>query len=369
MSTDARFKITGRQFMFTLIGAAAGSGILSLPRAATKEALQDGWIAVLIGIFAPLLSLLLVERLCKIYPEHSLSEIANKIFGAFIGRIFTLCYIAYTILMVAASLRIFVEITSLYIVPKTPIPVILAVYMIFIVYTIKNGSRLLGRFNELTFFILPVTLFLLLPALSVCKLTNLLPIGEAGLEKILKASLTTAFSYASTELVFVFYPMVKEKERKKVLKYGISALGIMAFTYTSVTVLSTLAFGAETMQGIIWPPILLYKVVDIPIIERLDLFFLILWTAIAVRPSINYSFAASYSFTQILSLKTEKHLTLMSVITGVIIFAITLIPKDIQQVFDLADYVGYGYFIVGIGYPIVFLLASLLMKGRILNNV
>ena len=367
MKTDTRFQITEKQFIFIMVGAATGSGILSLPRIATKEALQDGWISVLIGVFIPLLSLFLIEILCKKYPKDTISDISNKLLGNILGRVLTLGYIVHTMFIVIISIRIFVEITALYILPTTPLPVILAVYVLFIVYTIQNGSRLVGRFNELTFVILPISLLLILPSLSVCTYTNLLPVGEAGLSSILKASTVTAYSYASTELILVYYPM--QTQKKKSFRNSVIALGIILFTYVFITVFSILVFGAEVMQNIIWPPILLYKIVHIPVIERLDLIFLVLWTSIAVRPSVNYTFASSYTITRFFNLKSEIYLKFASIAAGAIIFIIALIPEDLQQVFDLADIFGYGYYIVGIGYPIILLAASLLRKGETIKNV
>ena len=362
MKIDTSFQITDRQFIFILIGGATGAGILSLPRLATQEALQDGWISVFISALVPLISLLLIERLCRIYPKYSLSEITDKLFGKFVGRIFTLGYIAYTILIVSTSIRVFVEITSLYILQRTPTPVILCIYVIFIIYTIMNGSTLVGRFNELVFYLLPVSLLLILPSFTASTYTNLLPIGEAGLINILKACFALSYSYSRTELIFVYYPMLKQKTR--VVRDGVIALGIITFVNVFITIASIVIFGTEVLQKIIWPFILLYKIVDIPVIERLDLFFLILWTAIAARPSINYSFVSSYSITQFLNLKLEKHFSAVSITTGIIIFVVALIPKNVQQVFNIITYLGYGYFIAGIGYPIIFLLASLFLKGR-----
>ena len=145
-------------------------------------------------------------------------------------------------------------------------------------------------------------------------------------------------------------------------------MGIIAFVNIFVTIICIMIFGNEVMQELVWPAILLYKLVDVPVIERLDIFFLILWTGIAVRPSVNYSFASSYSITQFFNLKSQKHFKIVSIITGIIIFIIALIPKTVQQVFNIANLLGYGYLIVGIGYPIIFLLASLFLKRRKVKN-
>ncbi len=352
MTNQTQFQITPRQYLFILTGSAVGAGIFSLPREAGSDALQDSWIAVIIGVFPALLSLVLIVKLCKNYPDCTLFEITEILTGKWIALIFTTGFVIYTFFIAALSIRIFSEITSLFLLTHTPVMVILFIYLLFVVYAIKDGTQYIGRFNEFIFIFLILSILLMLPSLSRAYYTNILPIGGAGVENTLKAFLKTTFSYASVEVTFVYYSMVSEKD--KILRHGIVAMGITAFIYTLVTVLCILVFGAGTIQKIIWPPILLYKIADIPIIERMDLLFLLLWITLAVRPAINYSFTSAYSIMQILRLK-ENHFTLFSFISGVCIFLIAIIPQNLNQVFEIATYSGYGFLVIGIGYPIILL--------------
>ncbi len=359
MTNQIKFKITPRQYMFILIGSAIGSGIFSLPREAGSEALQDGWIAVLMGVFSALLSLVLIVKVCKKYPDLTIYEITERLAGKWMAIIFTIGFVIYTFFIAALSIRIFSEITSLFLLTHTPVIVIMSIYMLFVVYAIKGGAQYIGRFNEFIFIFLILSILLMLPSLSEGYYTNIFPIGEAGAKKILKAFMKTAFSYASVEVTFVYYSMVTEKD--KILKYGTAAMCITAFIYTLVTAICIVVFGASMLQKIIWPPILLYKIVDVPIIERLDLLFLLLWIALAVRPAINFSFASAYSILQILGLK-ENRFPLVCIISGVCIFFIAIIPQNINQVFRIATYSGYGFFVIGIGYPIILLTVSIFKR-------
>lgn len=364
-NNDIQYHITERQFIFVLIGAATGVGILSLPRIVTRDLLQDEWLSVLVGALLPLLSLFLTDQVCKKYPGYSLFDIANELFGKIVGKTFAIVYMVYAISVSATSIRIYSEITSSYILPKTPLPIILLVYLAFVVYTIKNGSETVGRFSEITFYVLPLSILLMIPSWSVSSYTNLLPINESGISGvygILKNSLKVSYSYSCTELILIYYPMVKGKG--KLVRDGAIVLSIIALMYTFMTISCIIVIGAEAMGKVTWPSILLYKMVNIPVIERAGILFVIIWTVIAVRPSVVYSFAASYSISHIINTKLKKHITIVSIITGVIIFIVASTFKSLQQTFDISKYVGYSYFIVAIGYPIIFLLASYFSKWR-----
>lgn len=361
-----RFQITARQYLFILIGSATGSGILSLPRMVNKEIGHDGWISVFLGGIVPVVSLLLIAAMFGRFPGMDFFEIAEKVFGKLISKIFLIIYTVYIIFVVAASLRIFVEITGIYILPRTPIQAVMISFLALIIYSIKNGSRLVGRFNELAFYVLPAILLLMLASLTTADFTNIMPVGEAGILKIFQGTLISAYSYASTEQALVYAPMVKNT--KKVLGYGIIAMAIVAFMYTYVTVICTLVFGENAIQTIIWPPILLYKIVAIPVIERLDIFFVILWITVAVRPSVNYLFVAAYSASRIIKIKKHEHFAFICVLVAVLIFLLDIIPRNVEQFFALADILGYGYYVAGIIFPLMFIIASLFIRNRRSEN-
>lgn len=363
MKDNPRFQITSKQSLFIIIGSTIATGILSLPRAASAAAGQDGWISVILGLSVPLLSLLLIERLGRSFPNLSMGEIAQLLFGKCLGTIVTLGFIAYTVFFQSIVLRLGAEITAVFALPKTPTGVIALLIIISVIYIVQKGAKVVGRLNELLFYILLFDLLLFLPPLRVADYTNLLPVGGAGLTAIVRGALPTAYAYGGVEVLFLIYHMVTRKE--EVLKAGVTALGISMLIYLMVTVIALLVFGAEVLQHIIWPSVVLLKVVDIPVIERLEFFFLALWMGLASRPVINMCFASSYSLTRLLKLDLEKYYSDMVIAVGLAIYVVALIPDNIVQVFKFATYGGYGFFIAAIGYPLLFHIAAFLRKGKV----
>lgn len=361
-----RYQITSKQLIFIIIGAIVGTGVFSLPREASAAAGPDAWLAILFGALVPLLSLFLIERLGRRFPGLTVVDQSRLLFGKIIGSILAGGFIVYVILVESIVLRSFNEITSIFLLPRTPIWVISLLTSLAVIYIAARGIKVIGRLNEALFYILLLLLFVLLPPLARIDGNNILPVGGAGLEPVLKGTLATLLAYSGTEVLFVLYPMVERKD--EVLKAGFLGVGIVILFYLFVTVICLLVFSCEAMQRTMWPVLRLLKVSDIPVLERMEFFFTVLWMGLGPRPMINLLFAASYSLLQLFDLDLHKHYRLVVLITGLTFFAGSLMPKDILQAFKWGEMFGYGYLVVGIGYPLLFLLAVLLWGGKVREN-
>lgn len=365
MKDYPRFQITSKQFLFFVLGSTVGMGILALPRNLSADAGQDAWIAVILGSSAPIVSLFLIERLGKMFKNLTIIEIAPLLFGKYIGHVVGAGFIIYTIFFASIVLRLGTEITSIYALPMTPLSVTAFLIMIVVIYIAQKGLKVIGRLNELLFYIVLFALLLVIPSIKLFDYTNILPVGESGLREILKATLPSSYAYAGIELLLVTYPMVTRKD--EILKAGMTALGIVLALYLIVTVTCVLVFGAEALQEMIWPALVLFKSIDIPVLERLEFFFLALWIPLLSRLIINICSIGSISLTQLLKLNISKYYSSMVIVIGAAIYVLALIPDNIVQAFKLSAYGGYGFLLIGIGYPLLFHLAAFLRKGKVKN--
>lgn len=366
MQDKLRFQITSKQLIFIIVGSLVGTGFFILPREASADAGPDAWIAVLLGALVPLLSFFLIERLGRRFPGLTVVDQSRLLFGKIIGSILAGGFIIYAILIESMILRNFNEITSVYLLPRTPFAVISLLTILAVIYIVSRGIKVIGRLNEVIFYLILFFMVALLPSLSRIDGNNILPVGGAGLSPILKGTLTSLFAYSGTEMLFVLYPMVERKD--EVLKAGLIGIGLVAFFYLLFTVICLLVFGSKGMQRMMWPVLMLMKVTDIPVLERMEFFFTVLWMGLGPRPIINLFFGASYSLLQLLNLDLHKHYKLVVVATGLAIYAASLFPKNILEAFKFSDIIGHGFLVVGIGYPLLFFIAILLRGGKVSKN-
>lgn len=363
MKDHPRFKITSKQFIFMIIGCTVGTGILSLPRVACADAKQDAWIAIILGAFVPFVSLFLMERLGRIFPRFTIIEITHFLLGKFIGSIVIIFFIAYLILFEGVVLRNSIEITKMYSLIKTPTPVVGLLLIITIIYIAAKGAKVIGRLNELLFYLVLFNFLMIIPTLSMGDYTHLLPVTGVELKGIIKGSVYTSFAYQGIEILFIAYPMVTRKD--EILKAGTTALLIIMILYVIVTVIGLMIFSSDALQAILWPVLTMLKLLDFPVIERLEILFLASWSVLVTRPIFSMCFTASFSLTQLFKLDIDKFYPISVFIVGMLIYTVSLIPQDIVQNLKFADYGGYAFLVIAIGYPLLLHLIVFLRKGKV----
>lgn len=363
MKDKAGSTITSKQLIFVIIGSQIGAGIFTLPRTVSAEAGEDAWIAVILGAIIPLLSVILIERLGRRLPQMSFTQMARGLFGKIVGSVLIVLFIAYVLFFESLVVRSFAEIAKLYVLPKTPLAVILLIIIMGNVYIGSKGARVLGRLNEILFyFALMLLLILVIPG-GQADYTNILPVGEAGVMNIARGALVTAYSFAGTEVLLVFYSLVNRKE--EVLKASLIAVSITTGLYLAMVVTCLLVFGVNSLQRILWPGLMLLKVSQVPVLERLEFVFLVFWMGMGARPAINMGFAAALTLSQFLKIDEKKYNIYSLLFVGLGMYILSTIPRDLLSVFRLWDYAGYGFLVVGLGYPLLFLMAALMRGGKL----
>ncbi len=366
MKDKAGSMISSKQLIFMIVGAQVATGIFSLPRLVSAEAGEDAWIAVLMGALVPFISLYLIERLGRRMPEMGFTQMTEALFGKIIGSFLVVMFVAYIIFFESVIVRILSEVTKLFVLPKTPLAVILFMFIFTMIYIGTKGLRVIARLNELLFYLLLLNLLILLIPLGQADYTNILPVGEAGLEGIVSGALTTPYSYQGIEILLVLYTLVIKKD--EVLKAGATALAITTLFYLGMVIICELVFGVTSMQRIMWPGLLLLKVSQIPVFERLEFVFLFFWMGMGARPLVNMGFAASLSLSQLFKIDEKKYLPYIMMLIGLGMYILALLPHDILVTFKWADYAGYAFFIIGLGYPLLYHMAAFLRPGKVGEN-
>ncbi|PKM78395.1 MAG: hypothetical protein CVU90_02540 [Firmicutes bacterium HGW-Firmicutes-15] len=363
MKDKAGSTISSKQLIFLIIGSQIGIRLLYLPREITGIAQEDAWLAMLIATIVPIVSLFLIDRLGKRMPEMGFTQMSQALFGRFFGSILIILFIVYVIGFESVVVRIFSEVTKLYLLPRTPLVVIVFMFIFTVVYAGSKGARVIGRLNELLFYLLLVNFLVLMIPIGEADYTNLLPVGEAGWDGIGRGVLIAAQYYAGIEILLVFYSLVNRKD--EILKAGIIATGITAVLYVVIVLICESVFGVAGMQHQLFPGLVLLKVVQIPVIERLEFIFLFFWMGMGARPAINMGFAASLSLTQLLKLDEKKYLPYLLMVIGLAMYILALLPPNLLTVFDMARYAGYGFYVIGIVYPLIYLIMAFARGGKV----
>lgn len=361
MESNPRFLITSKQLIFVVVGCILGTGYLTMPREISAVSGHDAWVSILMGSLIPLLSIFLISKLGSIFPSLTIVEILQMLLGGVAGSLLSILLIAYFLNIAAVVLRGMTEIVATFMLPKTPMFVIAGLFSITVWYSAKRGLKVLGRLNEILFYVFLLALITIVVPLVNADVTNILPMAEATPADLIKGAAGTSFAFSGFQILLVVYPMVTRKE--EILKAGLTALGCVLTLYVFITVICLLVFGSESLQYEMWPLLTLAKTQEIPVLQRGDLLLLILLTGFGIKPVVNFVFASSFCLVQILKQDEKKYYSPLALVLTIIILCLSLIPANTLIYLSYQKIVGILSPIIGVGLPAILLAIGWLRKG------
>jgi len=352
-----RFELTSKELLFVIVGSQVATAMLSLPRVVAVEAQQHAWLAVIMGTVVPLTSIFLTVALYNRFQDPDFVNVSHRLFGKILGSVLVLIFVIYIVLFQGIVIRLFAEITCVFMLPTTPIWAVSLVSTFSVVFAVCKGGKVIGRINEFFFYLLVVDLLIIFVPVNQGTYLNLLPLGEIDLNGLIKGSLKTAYAYAGAEILFITYAVVQQ--RREILKAALIGQGITVSIYLLVVVVCLMVFGTG-LKFITWPLLTVLKLPYVYALGRLEIIFLLLWVGLGLRPAMNLGMAACYTAVRNFNLDFNRWYKWVVLGMGTALYVLSLQADNLLQVFTWADYAGYAFLAVSLGYPLLYLLAALL---------
>lgn len=338
----------------SIVVTIVGVGIFSYPRELAEVVGTDGWIIVIISGLICLGILYFANYLIKINNYQSLSEIIINNTGKAIGSILLLIFAALGIFTAAIGMRVFTEVLKMYLLDKTPTEFILITLILTCMYLLRKDIETLGKFNEVSFWIMFVPIIFIL--LALCKIfdyTNIFPIMHNKPMTYVKSLSKSIYSFSGIEIVYLFIPLMKNKE--KAVKACTKAVVFITIFYV-ITFLSALfVFPKDALKQILWPTIGMIKCIDIPgkFIERWDGIAMALWVIFSFTTFVNIISLSENIVKDVFNFSSVK-ISLYFIVP--IIYVLALYPDNITQISN----------ITGMFEPILTFLAYIIIPAIIL---
>ncbi|MBC7105573.1 MAG: GerAB/ArcD/ProY family transporter, partial [Firmicutes bacterium] len=144
-----REKITGHQALMLLWAAALGNIFVVMSVPAVESAGRDGWLPVLLAyLIATPLGLSQV-KLAMLFPGQTVVQYLPVALGRHAGRAAALLYFTTFGLFSAVIYRETAELIVTAFLPRTPIPVVVALLALPVVYTMKQGFGVFAKVAEI----------------------------------------------------------------------------------------------------------------------------------------------------------------------------------------------------------------------------
>lgn len=236
------------------------------------QAKQDSWISVIVAISWATILVLMFSRILSLYPGKDLFDISQIVMGKFIGKIMSMLMIWFAFHLGTLVLRNLSEFTNTLVLPDTPKIVPMIFFSILLIWGLKEGIEVLGRWSE--FFIWIVILIFittLILSISQMDINRLKPILSNGFTPILKGALPSfAFPFGETVIfTMVFSNISKAKNYNKTFIVG---LGLGGFIIFLANLRNILVLGTKTVSRLYFPSYMAISLIHIgELIQRLEI--------------------------------------------------------------------------------------------------
>ncbi|MCM0650727.1 spore germination protein [Clostridium swellfunianum] len=339
---DSRHDITSTQLMALLVSAEIGAGIVTLPSILAQKVGHDGWISIIITGFLCIAVGLIIMNLLKSYSDKTIFQINDIIYGKILGFILNFSFLLYLVFIAGMTLRVFMEIVNIIVLKLTPPLVITVIISISTVYGVAKGLKVIARFSVMLYFSYFIMILTLLMAIKYTRYTYLLPVGYAGLSNIANGVKISAYSFLGFELVAVIYPNIKNKD--KAATYMCLSIAITTLYYVMAVVVTTAMFGETKLAMLVFPIYNLEQSLNIPVIERFDIFYIMFWFPTIASSVRAYFFSAYYGITKVFKIRMKK---LLIFALAVAVIAISRVPRNFEAMYDYLKFGGnLGIFLI-----------------------
>lgn len=348
-------EITQFQLIFLLIHSQVGLSVITLPFNVFMEAKENSWISVLLsGVFIQIIIFLFGALMIR-FPSNNLYGIVQSLLGKWIGKMFIILYSMYFIGIGGLILARFTYTIKTWLMPLTPIWILLLLMVFTAVYIVKENLQLMARFFFLSSIVLIVFIGLTTYALKDANLSFILPVGLNGVLPIFQGMRRGLYAFQGFELLLIIHPFV-QSDKKGVIKAATIANIFVTLFYLFLVLTSLLSFSPAEFKLIPEPVLYLIKSFSFRIVERPDLLFTSMWIVLAATAFMNTIYASSLGLSMVMNSNKIKKYVIIA--TG-ICFLLGMFFHEAYQLESISRF--YNNFVVfpfAIGLPILFLLIS-----------
>ncbi|WP_223193065.1 GerAB/ArcD/ProY family transporter [Paenibacillus sedimenti] len=357
-------KISVRQFGILVIIYTIGTTILIIPSGLAADAKQDAWIAAIFGVGLNLLVVCLYNWVGSCFPNMTLTEYNDKLFGKWLGKLLSLSFIFFSFIGAATALFYMGDFVNTQVMPETPIQAVNIIFAIVVVMGVRLGLETLVRAAEIFFpWIIMLFVILVLCLLPEIDMVKLQPIFSTGVKPMIKAALTVA-SIASLPFIMMLmvYP-VNVNQVDKARKAFLTSTVIGGVFFIIITFLCISVLGTKMTARHMYPSYALAKQISIGnFLERVEILIAGIWFLTVYFKTTFYFYGFVVGFAQILNIKDYRHLVLpLGMI--MVVYSLVVYPNIVYATeFNTKIWIPYTL-TVGLLYPLVILGVAVFRKS------
>jgi len=271
-------KISNRQVMILLILQMFNTNILLLPKLSTQYVGQNGYILPIVAIILGILYVYCITVLTMKFPNMTLVELTRSILPNWLAYILLIIFAAKVLVGTGLELRMFGEMISQVMLPKTPIIVIMIIMLLTTSYLVKSGIEATARMGEVLiyFIFIPLIIVFIIIAVSA-DYRELLPFFQTDIKSVGLGALNISFSFIPLEFLLMMTGLMEKPNKAR--KVGITAIIIVGILECIIILLTISEIGLGETQRQIWPVIALMQSIGLTnsVVENQEVLMMVAW--------------------------------------------------------------------------------------------
>lgn len=335
-----------------------GLGALGFQRMIAKDAGTDGWISVIIGGILLMLLMMIIYKMLEMV-NGDLFDVHSFVFGEKISKFLSLIFILYFGLKTITVLRGYIEIIQVWMFPELQTFWFGLAFFLLVIFIVYGGFRMIVGFSVFSLFILLFITPLFLFTIPYAEPLYLFPILSHSLSEIFNGVAHMSYTYLGFEIILFIYPFLKAPKKSK--KWALFGLLFTTCFYTYLAVLTYMYYPESALEKIIWASLSMWKIIEMPFIERFEYIGIAAWFIIILPHICYYLWISSRLFKQSFSVRQKITVPIFAALC-LIVMSLFLNRKQINTFIELTGII--GLYLTFIYLPILFIFVLIARKVK-----
>ncbi len=350
-----------RQLMFGIAAFIGGSSLFTV--FISQITFQDSWLCALLALAPTFLVFYIYLGLIRAFPGMGLGRMHSTVYGKGIGKLLNFAYTLFCLGFSAVSLRNHGDFLTGYIMPETPLVVVLSLLAVTCALAAGCGITVILR-NGLLFFSL-MSLALLINSLMLLphmELSNFLPMLRLGASAYVKGTFVLATAPFCETIVFLILLSHADKNAdvKKSFFHGLW-IGGLYLVLTFLRDIATLGIAISYLTEPTYEAIRLINFMDV--FSRLEIVFAFVLIVMRVFKMSVLFCAVLQSLEDTLEKPIQrKKLALSFIVAASVLAAVYLFPTGVTLPEWFRDKGAYVFGVFEMLLPLVTLLVATLRR-------
>lgn len=357
--------ITNRQIFFIIFLTLTAYTTIDIPKIAIQASGRSSWIQIMTASVIFGLAVVVITKLNNMFQGKIFFDYSREIAGRFFTYVIAVHYLIYFfIINVYLNLKLMGVVRSNFL-PKTPEYTILIMCVLLSAYVGYKGITNIARMFEIIGIIfLLITIFICILMLTQGMKYNILPFFDMSEIKHFFITIKNfIIPYEGIETLLIIPFTSINKKASKIAFFTLIFIGILYIlivegTLSTLGINNTMTLNDSFIEAI--------KIVKIPVIERLDIFYLT-FGLMSLFAGVNISFTAATEITCKLFSNFNRYIIVIAI--GIVLFILGLFAlflKGTKEIFEI--FAPYFILISDILIPTILFILAKAKKSRLLKN-